>query len=592
MEEKESKVTIRQIVAEYIKGMRGHRALFVLTVIFFIIADTIFAITPYFYKNFFNIINEIGPKSEAAPDLVNVILIILVLNLVAFLFGRIAYFLYLNIEERTVVKLKQNAFNYLIKHSHNFFTNNFTGSLVQRVHRQARSFERLFDTFVFNFAPLITTVIGAVVVTYFTSKIFSMIILAWVLIYTVLSILFYKWRMKYNVEVAKADSETTGLLSDNISNNQTIALYNGFDREVASYKEATDRQAQITIKTWSLAGFYESFQLLLVTIVNFVVFYFAIKYWQADKITVGGIIMVQIYIISLSRQIWVINMILRSVFESLADSKEMVEILNLPHEIQDTKMAADLTVKKGLIEFKKVSFNFSETRTVLENINCTIKPGEKVALVGPSGAGKTTFVRLILRLYNLTSGHIIIDGQDISHVHLEDLRRNISLIPQDPILFHRSLRDNIRYGRPEATDEEVLLASKQAHCDDFIDALPDKYDTLVGERGIKLSGGERQRIAIARAILRNAPILILDEATSSLDSHSESLIQEALTGLMKGKTTIVIAHRLSTIRKMDRILVINDGQIIEEGTHDELSNKNSSLYKDLWELQAGGFIQK
>jgi ABC-type multidrug transport system fused ATPase/permease subunit len=215
-----------------------------------------------------------------------------------------------------------------------------------------------------------------------------------------------------------------------------------------------------------------------------------------------------------------------------------------------------------------------------------------VAIIGPSGAGKTTFVRLIMRLYELTKGRIEIDGQDIQKVTQDSLRENISLVPQDPVLFHRTLMENIRYGKREATEEEVKVAARLAHCDEFIETLPLKYETFVGERGIKLSGGERQRVAIARAILKHAPILILDEATSSLDSHSEKLIQDALDNLMKNCTTIVIAHRLSTIRKMDRIIAMKNGKIIEEGTHDELSNKDSGLYKDLWELQAGGFIQK
>ena len=211
--------------------------------------------------------------------------------------------------------------------------------------------------------------------------------------------------------------------------------------------------------------------------------------------------------------------------------------------------------------------------------------------MGPSGAGKTTLIRLILRLYNPTSGKILIDGQDIGHVTLNSLMQSISLVPQDPILFHRSLLENIRYGKLEATDEEVMEAGRLAHCDDFVRDLPQGYNTYVGERGIKLSGGERQRVAIARAILKNAPILILDEATSSLDSHSESLIQDALVTLMKGKTTIVIAHRLSTIRKMDRVIVFDGGKVIEEGEHESLIKKKGSLYAKLWALQAGGFLQ-
>ena len=213
-------------------------------------------------------------------------------------------------------------------------------------------------------------------------------------------------------------------------------------------------------------------------------------------------------------------------------------------------------------------------------------------MIGSSGAGKTTLVRLLLRLFNITSGCISIDGVDISKISQENLRENISFVPQDPILFHRTLMENIRYGRRDATDEEVLNAAHLAHCDEFIHALPNRYETYVGERGVKLSGGERQRVAIARAILKNSPILILDEATSSLDSQSEILIQDALHKLIKGKTTIVIAHRLSTIREMDRIIVLKKGKIIEDGTHEELINKDIGLYKKLWNLQAGGFTDE
>ena len=264
--------------------------------------------------------------------------------------------------------------------------------------------------------------------------------------------------------------------------------------------------------------------------------------------------------------------------------------MKLPYEIKDTPLAKPLAVAAGEVAFQEVNFAFNQTRLVLKNINLTVKAGEKIALVGPSGAGKTTFIRLLLRFYDVADGKILIDGQNIQKVTLASLRDNISLVPQDPLLFHRTIRENIRYGRPTATDQEVEEAGRLAHCDDFIDNLSQKYETYVGERGIKLSGGERQRVAIARAILKNAPILILDEATSSLDSHSEALIQDSLDILMKDKTVIVIAHRLSTIRKMDRIVVLDNGQICETGRHEELIAKES-LYRKLWELQAGGFIR-
>ena len=590
--EKEPKVTTKQIFREYLNGLKGYRLVFLTTLIFYIIANIINVFVPYLYKNFFNLLDSTASKVDISSKLIHTLIIIAIFHFVSWLFFRGGFFLANYSEGNVMAKLKQNSFNYLIRHSHNFFANSFTGGLVQKINRQSRAFERLYDTFIFNFAPLVITIIGAIVVTYFTSKFLSLIIFCWIAVYFTTGYLFFRWRVKYNIQIAEADSATTGLLSDNISNSQTISLFNGYEKETSEYNKVTDDLAKLVVRTWNFAGIYESVQLFFIYVVEFLIFFYAVKYWQADKLTVGGIVMIQIYIVSLSSQLWTINMILRNVFESIADSKQMTEIMVTPHEIVNIKNAADLKINKGEIEFKNVTFNFNETKDVLNNINCQIKAGEKIALIGASGAGKTTFARLILRLYNLTSGQILIDGQDISQTTQESLRENISLVPQDPVLFHRTLMENIRYGRREATDEEVKEAAKLAYCDDFIDALPDKYETFVGERGIKLSGGERQRVAIARAILKKAPILILDEATSSLDSHSEALIQKALNNLMKNCTTIAIAHRLSTIRKMDRIIVMENGKIIEEGTHDELSNKDSGLYKDLWELQVGGFIQK
>lgn len=280
---------------------------------------------------------------------------------------------------------------------------------------------------------------------------------------------------------------------------------------------------------------------------------------------------------------------MRRLYEGFADAHEMIVILETPHDVQDTPTANALTVSEGAITLKDVGFNFNETRVILEDFSLEIPGGQKVALVGPSGAGKSTITKLLLRLYNVTSGHITIDSQDIAEVTQDSLREAISFVPQEPILFHRSLMDNIRYGRLDATDDEVFEAARKAHCHEFIELLKDGYGTLVGERGVKLSGGERQRVAIARAILKNAPILVLDEATSSLDSESEALIQDALRVLMEGKTVVVIAHRLSTIMTMDRIVVVEGGKVVADGTHDELLTQGG-LYHKLWSIQAGGFI--
>jgi ATP-binding cassette subfamily B protein len=259
--------------------------------------------------------------------------------------------------------------------------------------------------------------------------------------------------------------------------------------------------------------------------------------------------------------------------------------------VKNGEDAKDLMVSEGKIDFKDIVFYFTKERQILENFNLSIQPREKIALVGPSGAGKSTITKLLLRMYDVIQGEITIDSQNIAAVTQESLRNAVAFVPQEPILFHRSLMENIRYGRRDASDEEVIEAAKKAHCHEFISEFPAGYETYVGERGVKLSGGERQRVAIARAILKDAPILVLDEATSSLDSESESLIQEALDFLMEHKTVITIAHRLSTIMKMDRIVVVEQGRVAAEGTHDELLRDTNGLYHKLWSIQAGGFMQ-
>jgi ATP-binding cassette subfamily B protein len=280
------------------------------------------------------------------------------------------------------------------------------------------------------------------------------------------------------------------------------------------------------------------------------------------------------------------------IYERLAEAEEMTRILNMPHQIIDTNKARTLKVNKGEITFEDVSFKYEEGEDVIKNFNLTVKPGQKVALVGLSGSGKSTLTKLLLRLYDVVGGKILVDGRNIAKVTQESLRNNISLVPQDPILFHRSLMENIRYGRFGATDEEVIQAAKLAYCDEFISKLKEGYQSTVGDRGIKLSGGERQRIAIARAILKNSPILILDEATSSLDSESEKYIQKSLDNLMKNKTVLIIAHRLSTIKRADRIVVISNKKIVEDGNHNKLIKIEDGIYKRLWNIQVGGFIKE
>lgn len=590
MTKAETNIKTSRILAKIWDGVRPSRGLFWVSYVLSLVSQVVPVLIPIYYKKFFDIIGQDGEKSLIIASLLSIIAIVAFLHLVNWVFWWSGTYLNAFVSSTVMARLRQNSFNYLMNHSYSFFSNNFTGSLVQRINRFARAFEQLNDSVMYQLIPLIVIIIGSITVTWFIAPIVSILIASYVLVYAVFNFLFSRWKLKYDLAVAAADSKTTGFLSDGVTNNNAISLFNGFDFESTNFKKVSDDQAKKQITSWYLADAVNIVQGLLIIVVEFFIFYFTLKYWQAGIATIGTFVLAQTYIISLSNQLWGLSRIIRMIYQGIADAKEMAEILDTPYEIKDIPGAQELKVPKGEIAFKNVGFNFNETREVLNSLNVTIKAGEKVAIIGPSGAGKTTFVRLIMRLYDLTKGKIEIDGQDINSVTQDSLRHNISLVPQDPVLFHRTLLENIRYGRRDATDDEVKEAARLAHCDEFIENLSLKYDTFVGERGIKLSGGERQRVAIARAILKHAPILILDEATSSLDSHSEMLIQSALDNLMKGCTTIVIAHRLSTIRKMDRIIAMKDGQIVEEGTHDELANKENGLYKKLWDLQAGGFV--
>jgi ATP-binding cassette subfamily B protein len=494
-------------------------------------------------------------------------------------------------ESRILNDLANYCFQYLHKHTFAFFNDNFVGSLVKKVGRFCRSFEDINDKIIFNVLNLLLNTTIIVFILSFRNIILGMVMLVWVIVFVGINIIVAKYKLKYDVARSEADTKTGAHLADTITNNVNIKLFVGFQNEVQIHKDLQNDLLKKRLKTWNISNFFEAIQGILGILLEVGLFYVAIKLWNQGRLTVGDFALIQSYIVVILSKVWDFGNVVRRIYESLADAQEMTEILIKPHDIIDIPKAKDLHVSEGVINFKDVVFNYHETRSILKKFNLTIKSGEKVALIGPSGAGKSTIVKLLLRMHDVTGGKISIDGQNIARIKQESLWKNISLVPQDPILFHRTLRENIRYGRIGASDENVEEAAKSAHCHEFISDLEKGYETFVGERGVKLSGGERQRVAIARAILKNAPILLLDEATSSLDSESEHFIQDALNNLMKGKTVIMIAHRLSTIMSADRILVIDHGEVVEDGNHKELLKIKGGLYKKLWDLQAGGFIK-
>ncbi len=483
-------------------------------------------------------------------------------------------------------------YKYLHKHSFSYFNDNFAGSFVKRVSYFPKALEQIADEFVWNLLPLTVSIIFITVVLFQKNILLGLVIVLWLVIVATLNWFLARYKLKFDIKTSEAQTEVTGFLSDTIINNGNVKLFGGYKREIGGFADLNEKFRRLRQFAWNLDNIVEAVQILFLVALELGIFYIGIDLWAKGKFTTGDFVLLQTYVYILFQQILSLGKIIRMVYQSLADAEEMTVILNTPHEITDILKAKKLKVTEGGIEFKNIGFYYHKTRKILEKFNLAIASRERVALIGPSGAGKTTAVKLLLQNHNIDAGKILIDGQDISRVTQESLWQNISLVPQDPILFHRSLLENIRYGKPEATMEEVIAAAKAAHCHEFISGFPAQYETYAGERGVKLSGGERQRVAIARAILRNSPILILDEATSSLDSESEGLIQDALEKLMKDKTVIVIAHRLSTIAKMDRIIFIDNGEITESGTHEELLGIKNGQYRKLWELQAGGFISE
>lgn len=555
-----------------------------------IVIQAVGVILPIYLKQFIDAFSSGGSQEVVVGMLYGILAAYAGLSVIDWIAQRIERIAVQRIETQVMADLTTEAFHNLMHHSYAYFASSFVGTLTRRVSRYGRAFEQVFDGIVYNFLPAILFSAGVIFVLYGRSHVLGLVLLAWVLAFTFVQVLLTWWRQPIRLLRSEADSYMTGTLSDAVGNHSAVTLFAAHNYEEKRFGGAVDEWRELTRRSWNLDTLITGIQHAFGIAIEVGLLWIGINLWKQGILTVGDFVLIQTYVIMLLNQIWNIGNTLRRLYDSFADATEMMMIMDTPYGIKDEVGAKELIPKNGEISFDHVNFAFEDGRQILKNFSLNVAGGEKVALVGPSGAGKSTVTKLLLRLHDVEDGTITIDGQDISSVMQDSLRENISFVPQEPVLFHRTLRENIAYGRKNASEKQIIAAAKAAHCHEFISALSDGYDTYVGERGIKLSGGERQRVAIARAILKNAPILVLDEATSSLDSESESYIQEALAKLMEGKTVIAIAHRLSTIMKMDRIIVVKDGAVELSGTHEELLAQESNLYKTLWNIQAGSFI--
>jgi ATP-binding cassette subfamily B protein len=479
--------------------------------------------------------------------------------------------------------------SYVTLHSRAYFSDRFAGSISNKIGHASNGTRDMVDQFLWEFLSLFVSVSASFYIAFHTAPSLGLLFLVWVVVVMSINVYFARRRTPLSAKAQALETKVTGATVDLLSNITAMQEYARRVFEIDRLKDMIEDRRRAALMNWHYGEHVLTFNALLQAAFAAGMVFIAVRLASGGAISAGDVVLILTLIFRVEDQFLFIGQHINRFGETWGEVKDSLNEILLPHEMPDKPDAVPLAVRQGGIVFQAVTFGYGSDM-IFRKLSFSISPGERVGLVGRSGAGKSTLIRLLLHHYELEAGYIAVDGMDISSVTQESLRSAISVVPQEPQLFHRTITENIEYGRPGASDAEVQEASRLAQAHEFISRLPEGYESMVGERGVKLSGGERQRIAIARAILKNAPILLLDEATSALDSESEVEIQKALKRLMQGKTVLAIAHRLSTLREMDRIIVMERGRVIEDGTHDQLLHRGG-IYADLWNHQAGGFLQ-
>ena len=531
-------------------------------------------------------------KSEDPTPAIRALLIFVALGVVFHIMRQSVTFIANRLSARAITAIGRDAFAKVQRFSSDWHANSFAGATVRKITRGMTAFDTFTDTLAFGLVPAFIVVTGVTAMFAWRWPLLGLItglcVLTFIVVVVTLSVV---WIRPANVAAREWDSKMAGMLADSVTGNAAVKSFAAEEREDRHFAEVAQGWQWRAIRSWDRSAVSGLVQAVLLLVLQLGMLGTGLWLWTQGRATPGDIaslIATQFLITGYLRDI---AQHVRSVQRTVNDMDDVLEFRNAQVQVADRPDAKPLQVTQGAIEFDQVTFKYKSAREPLyDHFSLQIPAGQKVGLVGASGAGKSTFVKLIQRLYDLNGGAIRIDGQDIAKVTQASLRNAVGLVPQEPVLFHRSIAENIAYGRPEASHDEMIEAARLAHVDEFVKGLPKGYETLVGERGVKLSGGERQRVAIARAILAATPILILDEATSSLDSLSETYIREAMDRLAQGRTTLVIAHRLSTVQRLDRILVFDHGRIVEDGTHRSLMARENGAYRRLVETQSGGFL--
>jgi len=500
----------------------------------------------------------------------------------------------IRLQAKVMSYLQAEALETLLKRGLGFHNNNLSGKLVSDANDYPGAYGALNSAVLMNIIPFSCIVLSGIIIVFINSWVLGIVVLLMSVTTIISALIESRRRSGLRIRRLKAQKRMIGHLADTITNTQTVKAFSNEPTELKTHERHNRELLEYRLQDWSRVASNGSRRLGVLLLFQIGLIIVGIELVSRDPSLLAASIFAFTYSITLVNRLFSINEMVRGIEDGLLQASPMTEIIGESVEITDKPGAQPLRIADGLIEFRSVTFRYEDAEQhdhVFHDLHFSIKSKEKVGLVGPSGGGKSTLTRLLLRFEDIQDGTIMIDSQNIANVTQASLRQNIAYVPQEPLLFHRSIFENIAYGNPETNLDAVKRASRQANAHAFIEALPHGYETVVGERGVKLSGGQRQRIAIARAILKDAPILVLDEATSALDSESEHLIQQALMALMENRSVLVIAHRLSTIAHMDRIIVLDEGSIVQNGTHKDLIIKKG-LYSTLWQRQSGGFLEQ
>lgn len=547
---------------------------------------------PYQFKNLVDFITPLStPISGTIWADVFTIFIVMVAGYLIGLFCEILLTNMVYLSTPLIMRdLENDAFRKLQSFSYDFYANSFVGSLVAQLRRYGDAYLNLEVEITENILRLGVKVIAVGTAIYVFSPSAFLPVIIWAITFIAAISYLLNRKMTHDRRHSLLDSKVTATLADSVSNFLTVKVFGREKDEFDAFKDINHRKTRSMQYGWAWSSATFTVQHTLNVIIQIMVLYFALTLWSKGEMSLGTVVFLQMLLANISKSLVDIGNTMKNVFRALAKAEEMFELMELKPDLLDPKRPQKSKINKGKIVFDDLTFKYGEGHDVFSHFDLTIKAGQRVGLVGHSGAGKSSFVKLLLRFMDPQSGEIKIDGQAIHKITQKSLREAISYVPQEPTLFHRSLWDNIAYGAPNASEAAIKKVIRDSYLTELIERLPNGVQTMVGERGVKLSGGERQRVAIARAMLKKSPILILDEATSSLDSTSEIYIQKAFATLMKGRTTIVIAHRLSTIAGLDRILVLDDGKIVEDGTHSDLVKKRGGHYAKLYKNQRDGML--